>query len=171
MTCLIDCEVDTGWDFDHLTLYERCVDAVLNEEGCPYETEVSLLITDDEGIRQINNEKRGIDAATDVLSFPMIEYSRPGDFSMLEEDGTAFDPETGELVLGDIILSVPRITAQAEEYGHDIQREYAFLIVHSMLHLCGYDHMEDTDRELMEERQKIIMADLAGDFPKVAIDR
>ena len=171
MTCLTDCEVDIAWDFDYLTLYERCVDVVLDAEGCPYETNVSLLITDDEGIRQLNKEKRGIDAATDVLSFPMIEYAQPADFSGLEEAGTDFDPESGELILGDIVLSFQRIEAQAKEYGHDIQREYAFLIVHSMLHLCGYDHMEDTDRELMEERQKIIMARLAGDFPKVAIDR
>ena len=171
MTCLIDCEVETGWDFDYLTLYERAVDTVLNAEGCPFETAVSLLITDDEGIRVINADKRDIDSPTDVLSFPMINYASPSDFSGLEEDAANFDPETGELMLGDIVLSVERIMAQAEEYGHDIQREYAFLIVHSMLHLCGYDHMKDQDRELMEERQKIIMARLADDFPKVAIDR
>ncbi|MCR5301709.1 MAG: rRNA maturation RNase YbeY [Lachnospiraceae bacterium] len=171
MTCLIDCETDINWDFDHLTLYERAVDAVLSAENCPFETVVSLLITDDEGIRQINREKRGIDSPTDVLSFPIPEYEHPADFTLAEEDSSNFDPESGELMLGDIVISQERIAAQAEEYGHDIQREYAFLIVHSMLHLCGYDHIEKEDQELMEERQKIIMAKLTDDFPKLAINR
>ena len=169
MTCLFDCEVDFEPGFDYMKLYESVVDAVLDEEGCPYETTVSLLLTNDEEIQKINKENRNIDASTDVLSFPMVEYKKPADFSSLEESGDDFDPESGELLLGDIVLSVDHVKAQAKEYGHDIQREYAFLLVHSMLHLCGYDHMEDNDRILMEERQKIIMKKLSDDFPKLAV--
>ncbi len=169
MTHLYDSEVDIDWDFDHLMLYEKAVDASLDAEDCPFEASVSLLITDDEGIRELNSKNRGIDSATDVLSFPMIEYDRPGDFSHVEEAYENFDPESGELVLGDIVLSKDHIEAQAREYGHDIQREYAFLIVHSMLHLCGYDHMNEDDRILMEERQKVIMSSLYDDFPKLKV--
>ena len=170
MTCLFDCETEIDWGFDYLKLFEAAVAASLEAEGCPYEVTVSLLITDDDGIRQINKENRDIDSPTDVLSFPMIEYTRPSDFSKMEEAGDVFDPESGELMLGDIVLSADRVAAQAEEYGHDIQREFAFLTVHSMLHLCGYDHMNDTDRELMEERQKIIMESLYDDFPKLKVE-
>ena len=169
MTCLFECEVDLNWDFDYMKLYEAAVDATLEAEGCPYEVAVSLILTDDAQIREINLENRDIDAATDVLSFPMIDYDKPSDFSKLEDDGNNFDPETGELMLGDIVLSADRVNAQAKEYGHDVQREFAFLIVHSMLHLCGYDHIEDKDRKLMEERQKIVMESLYDDFPKLKV--
>ena len=81
------------------------------------------------------------------------------------------DPDTDKIMFGDIVINENRVRSQALEYGHSEKREFAFLLAHSLLHLCGYDHMEETDRELMEERQKIIMARLAGDFPKVAIDR
>ena len=169
MTNLIDCEVDINWSFDYMELYERSAEAVLLAENCPYEAVVSLLLTDDDGIRQINKDTRGIDGATDVLSFPMISYDIPSDFSHMEDDEENFDPYSGELVLGDIVLSTDRVAAQAEAYGHAVEREFAFLIVHSMLHLCGYDHIEDADRELMEERQKIIMKSLSDDFPKLAV--
>ena len=169
MTPLFECETEVTWDFDYMDLYERSASAALDAEGCPYEVSVSLLLTDDEAIRQINNDSRGIDKATDVLSFPMIELPAPADFSRLEEDEMCFDPDTGELLLGDIVLSKDRIEAQAKEYGHSLEREYSFLIVHSMLHLMGYDHMEDDDRKLMEERQKIIMATLAADLPELAV--
>ncbi|MCR5672365.1 MAG: rRNA maturation RNase YbeY [Lachnospiraceae bacterium] len=169
MTCLFECEVDLNWDFDYMKLYEAAVDATLEAEGCPYEVAVSLILTDDAQIREINHENRNIDAATDVLSFPMIDYDEPSDFSELEDDGNNFDPETGELMLGDIVLSADRVNAQAKEYGHDVSREFAFLIVHSMLHLCGYDHIEDKDRKLMEERQKIVMQSLYDDFPKLKV--
>ncbi len=169
MTHLCECEVDIDWDFDYLKLYESVADAALDAEGCPYECSVSLLITDDENIRAINKENRDIDSATDVLSFPMIEFDAPADFSSVIESDLSFDPYSGELLLGDIVLSKDRIEAQAKEYGHDIQREYAFLIVHSMLHLCGYDHMEEDDRKLMEERQRIIMQSLYDDFPKLKV--
>ena len=167
MTCLFDTEVDIAWDFDCMRLYENAVDTVLTVEGCPYETFVSLLVTDDEGIRQINRDQRDIDSATDVLSFPMLEYAKPSDFSHAEDDMNNFDPETGELMLGDIVLSADHIKAQALAYGHSIEREFVFLIVHSMLHLCGYDHMTDDDRKLMEERQKMIMDRLSKDDPKL----
>ena len=165
MTCLFDTEVDIDWKFDYLRLYELAVDTVTEEEGCTYEVSVSLLMTDDEGIRQINKDQRGIDAPTDVLSFPMLEYSHPSDFSDAESDMQNFDPETGELLLGDIVLSIDHIISQAAAYGHDVQREFTFLIVHSMLHLCGYDHMDDNDRKIMEERQKIVMDILSADDP------
>ena len=106
----------------------------------------------------MNRIHRQIDRATDVLSFPMLEYDRPGDFPGLEEAGEdLFDPDSGELVLGDIVISKDRVLAQAEEYGHSVLREYTFLIAHSMLHLFGYDHMEEEERLLMEERQREIM--------------
>lgn len=105
----------------------------------------------------MNLEYRNIDRPTDVLSFPMLEYEMPGDFGGLEEQEDAFDPESGELLLGDIVISSDRVLAQAEEYGHSPLREYAFLIAHSMLHLFGYDHMEEEERLVMEQKQREIM--------------
>ena len=139
--------------------YRKIVDDVigmtLKELNCPYEAEVSVTFVDDEGIRELNREYRGLDRSTDVLSFPLNEYEAPGDFASLSDD--AFNPETGELMLGDIVLSVEHIISQAEEYGHTRKRELAFLTCHSVLHLCGYDHMEDGERVIMEELQNQIL--------------
>ena len=157
MTYGYENEINAGFDFDAEMIYRACVDKVLDEEDCPYEAEVNLLITDDTSIREINKEQRNIDSETDVLSFPMVSYSIPGDFSQLNEDSDSFNMETGELMLGDIVLSADRIREQAREYGHSEKREYAFLIVHSMLHLIGYDHMREEERIVMEEKQRVIM--------------
>ena len=157
MTYGYDNEIGAEFDFDPEELYRKVVDTVLDIEKCPYEAEVSLLITGNDEIREINKQERNIDSPTDVLSFPMGEYDEPADFSNIEESPEYFNVETGELMLGDIVLSYDRIRSQAEEYGHSERREYAFLIVHSMLHLIGYDHIEEADRELMEERQRVIM--------------
>ncbi len=120
---------------------------------------MNLLFTDNEAIREMNRDYRQVDAPTDVLSFPMIEFDRESDFSHVEdcvED--CFNPETGELLLGDIVISVEKVADQAEQYGHSQTRELAFLVAHSMLHLCGYDHMEDEERERMEKRQRQILS-------------
>ncbi len=158
MSIYIEEEGGVRLPFDTDEIARTVISAALEYENCPYEAEVSLLLTTDEEVRKLNHTARGLDRTTDVLSFPMQEYSRPGDFSALEEESPdAFNPETGELMLGDIVISKERVLAQAEEYGHSPLREYAFLIAHSMLHLCGYDHMEDDERLLMEERQRGIM--------------
>ena len=115
-----------------------------------------MTIVDGPAIRELNRDYRGIDKETDVLSFPMLEYPAPDDFDAACTD-ESFNPETGELVLGDIVLNAARVRSQAEEYGHTRTRELAFLTVHSMLHLFGYDHMEDEEREVMEARQRIIL--------------
>lgn len=142
-------------------LAERVMEAVLEQEGCPYETEIHLLLTDNEQIHRINLEYRSVDRPTDVLSFPMLEYESPSDFSAAEEGiCDCFNPETGELVLGDIILSMEKVIEQAEKYGHSEEREYAFLITHSMLHLCGYDHMVPEEAEIMEEKQETVLQSL-----------
>lgn len=141
-------------------LAKEVAEAVLEEECCPYEAEINLLLTEDEQIHQMNLEFRGIDRPTDVLSFPMIDYELPGEFAFLEEREDCFNPESGELVLGDIVISKNKVLQQAEEYGHSIKREFAFLIAHSMLHLIGYDHIEEGERILMEEEQKRILAGL-----------
>ena len=139
-------------------LARRVIEAGLDIVDCPYEAQVSLLITDDEGIREMNRQFRSIDEATDVLSFPLQEYPAPGDFSQINEDGSdEFDPDSGELLLGDIVINADRVVLQAEEYGHSQKREYAFLIAHSILHLTGFDHMEEEEKEQMEEFQKRIM--------------
>lgn len=151
-----DCRVD--FDFPYRELAASVVAFCLEYEGFPYEAEVNLTLTDNEGIRGANRKYRQIDAPTDVLSFPMLSYESPGDFGFLEgESGDDFNPDTGEAMLGDIVISADKVKEQAKSYGHSERREFAFLIVHSMLHLFGYDHMEEAEAAVMEERQKKIL--------------
>lgn len=151
-------ETEVKFDFDYIDVYKRICDTVMDYFSCPYDSEVSLLLVDNESIKEINKQTRNIDSATDVLSFPNVEYNTPGDLSDLDETGDYFEPDTGELILGDIVLSQDRVFSQADEYGHSVLREYAFLITHSMLHLFGFDHMVDDERAVMEEKQKEIMS-------------
>ncbi len=160
MTIYLEEEGETKLPFAESTLAKKVVEGTLNHLHCPYEAEVNLLLTTDPQIREINKEYRGIDKATDVLSFPMVDYKIPGDFSFLEREPDCFDPETGDLLLGDIVISKDKVLAQAKEYGHSPEREFSFLIVHSVLHLTGYDHEEEADRILMEQTQKEIMEEL-----------
>lgn len=158
MISYVENETDTYFEFNEKQIVEMLMDEVLTMEKCPYEAQVNLLITDDQGIREFNRDHRNINKATDVLSFPMIEFENAGDFSAVENHvADYFDPESGELLLGDIILSADKIIKQAEEFGHSIKREFAFLVTHSLLHLCGYDHMEDEERTLMEKKQNEIL--------------
>lgn len=158
MTIEIEEEVEVSFDFDYKKLMETVVNAALDYVKCPYEALVNILLTDNEAIREINRDNRGIDSATDVLSFPNAEYETPADFETLEETQTdVFHPESGELMLGDIVISIDRVSSQAEEYGHSQERELGFLVAHSILHLCGYDHMEEGEREIMEQKQREIM--------------
>ena len=163
MTLLFHLETTEHFDFSCEEVARQVISAALDHEHFPYEAEVSVTLTTAGEVRRINKEFRGIDSTTDVLSFPMAEYETPADFSFLEDEDAfdCFNPETGELLLGDIILSVERIRSQAEEYGHSLTRELAFLTAHSMLHLMGYDHIEETDRIQMEERQRLLMERLA----------
>ncbi len=125
---------------------------------CPYECEVEVIYTDNDGIHEINKLERGIDAPTDVLSFPMLDFNMPADLSLVEENPAEyFNPETGEMLLGDIVLNLDRVTSQAKDYGHSEKRELAFLTAHSMLHLFGYDHMTDDQRIEMEKLQDEIL--------------
>lgn len=157
MTLYFDEEGDLTLPLECQKVAKEVIDAALDYVECPYEAEVNLLLTMDEQIREMNLEFRGIDRPTDVLSFPMVEYPKPGTFDFLEEQEECFHPESGELMLGDIVISKEKVIVQAEEYGHSILREYAFLIAHSMLHLTGYDHMEDEERRVMEAKQNEIM--------------
>ena len=134
------------------------IDGAISFVDCPYACNVEVTLTDDETIHQINREQREIDAPTDVLSFPLLEYPAPADFSFLEDAGVdAFEPDSGELLLGDIVISLDRAMEQAGEYGHSLKREVAFLTAHSMLHLFGYDHVEDEERSVMEKMQEEIL--------------
>ena len=157
MTIFIETECDFDFDFDYEKIAKDVINTAIEHLDFPFEAEISLTITDNDGIQAINKEFRNIDAPTDVLSFPMIEYSEPGVFDDIENDDDLFNPETGEVILGDIVLSVPRILSQAEEYGHSVLREYAFLIAHSMLHLFGFDHMTEVDASVMEAKQREIL--------------
>ena len=143
---------------DYKKIIETVILGALDYEECPYEAQVYVLLTDNEEIHRINLEHRQIDRPTDVLSFPMSEYPVPGDFSDIEQtDPDAFHPESGELILGDIIISMDKVKEQAKEYGHSTSRELAFLVAHSMLHLMGYDHMEEEERSVMEAKQKELL--------------
>jgi probable rRNA maturation factor len=160
MTIEIEKEIKVPFDFDWEEVIKEVVIGAIDYEKCPYEAEVSVVMTDLEGIHQINKEFRQIDRPTDVLSFPMLSYETPGDFEGVEESIDCFNPETGELMLGDIVLCVEKILEQAESYNHSVKRELAFLTAHSMFHLFGYDHMEEEERKVMEQRQSELLAQL-----------
>ena len=160
MTINFEKEYDKNLDIDYETIADKVINAALDYEKCPYEAEVSLTLTDNNGIHEINREFRNIDRPTDVLSFPMVEYETPGEFDFLENEYDCFNPETGELMLGDIVISLDKVEEQATNYGHSVTREYAFLIAHSMLHLMGYDHMNDEDKKAMREKEEKVLESL-----------
>ena len=125
-----------GFDMEETALL--VAQTALKTVKCPYDAEVNVTIVDDERIQELNRDQRGIDASTDVLSFPMVEYSEPEAFSEAEEQKA-------------------HVVAQADEYGHSKRREFAFLVAHSMLHLVGYDHMEPAEEERMFNKQEEIL--------------
>ena len=151
-------ETERNYPEQYDFIIEDVINGALDFLECPYEAEVSVTLTDNDGIHEINLSERGIDSPTDVLSFPMCDFDAPNDLSYIEKyPQDYFNPETGELLLGDIVLSLDRIASQAEEYGHSDKRELAFLVAHSMLHLFGYDHMEEDERIEMERLQSEIL--------------
>ena len=160
MTLIIDDLVTDGLDFDYKKTAEDVVNESLKILKFPLPAQVSLSLVSEEEIHVENQQFRNVDRPTDVLSFPMLEYPAPGDFSFIEDDEESIDPDTGEVVLGDIVLCIPRVLSQAQEYGHSVKREYAFLIAHSMLHLMGYDHVKDAERKEMERLQDEILGHL-----------
>ncbi len=160
MTIEFEKEYDKDLGINYEEIADKIINAALDYEECPYEAEVSLTLVDNNRIHDINKEFRDIDRPTDVLSFPMVEYDDAGEFAFLEDEDDCFNPETGELMLGDIIISLDKVEEQAIAYGHSFTREYAFLIAHSMLHLMGYDHMTDDDASIMEAKQRAILDNL-----------
>lgn len=161
MTFYVENETAVEFPFPVEETVRTVCEAVLESENCPYETQVNVVLTDNSGIREMNRECRGIDRETDVLSFPNVDFEQEGVFE-IDEDREAdyFDPDTGELMLGDILISVDKVMEQAQNYGHSVRREFAFLVAHSMLHLCGYDHMEEAEAKVMERKQEEILAGL-----------
>lgn len=157
-------ENETDYEFDCIDakgLAEDLLEAALTYLKCEYDCEVNLLITDLDGIHEINKECRNIDRPTDVLSFPTIEFDSPCNYLCIDEnDYMIFSPETGRLMLGDIVLCYDKVISQAKEYGHSVKREFAFLILHSILHLFGYDHMTEEEQEEMVMHQKAILESL-----------
>ena len=164
MSVLFSYETDADLGVgDYEELIKDVISAVLESEGCPYEAEVNVTIGDDETIRIINRDFRDIDKETDVLSFPAVEFGTPGDFEGMavefeENSFMYFNPDTGELMLGDMILSADRVRKQAEEYGHSPEREFAYLTVHGLCHLMGYDHIEPEDKVKMRAKEEEILA-------------
>ena len=136
---------------------EAVITAALEAEGVEIPCEINVLLTDDEGIHAVNRETRGVDRPTDVLSFPMFELE-PG----VPPEGEAFlEPETGRCPLGDMCISLERAAAQAEEYGHSLDRELCYLAVHSALHLLGYDHLDEGPmKRQMRAREEAILGEL-----------
>lgn len=149
-------DIEYPKEFDEII--ESVIEASADFLKCPYEYEISVTLTDNDGIQEINSSERNIDSPTDVLSFPMLDFESPGDLSYVEKyPQDYFNPETGELLLGDIVISLEKVSSQAKEYGHSEKREIAFLVAHSCLHLFGYDHMDDGERQEMEAMQNQIL--------------
>lgn len=135
-----------------------CIHAALKMEEVEAPCEINVLVTDDEGIRRINHEMRELDKATDVLSFPMFDLT-PGEFPI--DARTLQDPETGFVPLGDMVISLERAKAQATEYCHSLRREVGYLTVHSVLHLLGYDHLDEgEEKRAMRAREEAILAEV-----------
>ena len=141
-------------------IIRKCIDATLKAEGITVPCEINVLVTDDEGIRSINQASRNIDKATDVLSFPMFELEAG---SPPVEWAPFIDPGTGLCPLGDMCISLERATSQAKEFGHSRKREVGYLTIHSVLHLLGYDHLDEGPQKAqMRAREEAIAATIAG---------
>ncbi|MGI6010393.1 MAG: rRNA maturation RNase YbeY [Ruminococcus sp.] len=161
MTLWMENEREYTFDFPFEETARQVVKETMSQEECPYEVEVTLVLTDSEDIRCTNRNFRGIDSETDVLSFPAVDFSAPSDFQVVSENEDIFlNPDSNELILGDIMICVPRMRRQAKEYGHGEKREFAFLIAHSLLHLLGYDHMETEEAAQMEAKQEQVLQSL-----------
>lgn len=156
----INFETENNLGFPIEPLISEVITAALSQEGCPFACSLEVLLTDNDAIREINAAERGIDSPTDVLSFPAVSFLHPSCFENLSSPDAFFDPESGELILGDIVISLDKVMSQAKEYGHSERRELAFLTAHSVLHLLGYDHEEDAERIIMEEKQEQILQSL-----------
>ncbi len=163
MTLFMENESGYEPDFNLEEVAKTVIDHILKMENCPFECEINLTVTDNEGIRVINKEFREIDSATDVLSFPGVAFETPSDFDALMKTPDYFygtNPDTGNFMLGDMMISSERVISQAKDYGHNEKREFAFLVAHSTLHLLGYDHMTDEDAKVMEAKQDQYLKDL-----------
>lgn len=158
MTVYFEDEAGISFGFDPEEKVEEMIAFVRDYVECPYDIEVSVTLVDTDTIRQVNSQFRQIEKVTDVLSFPMMEYDSPRDFGgQAFQNSLSLSPDTQEMILGDILLCSEVVKTQAEEYGHSELREFCFLVVHSMLHLFGYDHIQEEDRREMEEEQRKIM--------------
>ena len=158
MTLNFESEYEKELPFDAREVAEKVFTFTMDYLGCPYEAEVSLLLTDDETIHQINKEQRDIDRATDVLSFPMFQFT-PG--QVPEDVQEDIDPQTGLLPLGDMAISLERARDQAKRFGNSLRRETGYLTIHSILHLLGYDHMDEGEmKRQMRTREEIIAGQL-----------
>ena len=150
----ITADIEGAADKRTCALVRRTIRTALAAEGITLPCEVDVLLTDDEGIHRINLDMRNVDRPTDVLSFPEFDLT-PEELPAAEDA----DPGTGLIPLGDMVLSMERVAAQAEEYGHSRQRELAYLVTHSMLHLLGYDHLDEGEmKKQMRGREEAIMA-------------
>ena len=158
MTINIEYETDQELGIDYAALASQVADKVLEMEKCPYDGQVNLVLTDNEEIKRVNTEFRGIESATDVLSFPMFQFT-PGQFPEdVQED---IDPQTGLLPLGDMAISLERARDQAKRFGNSLRRETGYLTIHSILHLLGYDHMDEGEmKRQMRTREEIIAGQL-----------
>lgn len=153
---IISREVKNLGHNESAALIKKAVEMALCAEGIAAPCVISVVLTDDEGIRHVNAEFRGVDSPTDVLSFPMNELT-PGKFDV---EACERDMDTGALLLGDMMISVPRCAQQGEEFGHGYGRELMYLTVHSVLHLIGYDHVDEGEmKRQMRAREKLIMGD------------
>ena len=154
MTVTIEYEAEERLEVPYEEIIRNVVEEALDYVECPYDAEVNVVLTDNEGIHQINLDMRNVDRPTDVLSFPEFDL-RPGELPAAEDA----DPGTGLIPLGDMVLSMERVAAQAKEYGHSRRRELAYLVTHSVLHLLGYDHLDEgAMKKQMRWREEAIMA-------------
>lgn len=150
----ITADMEGAADRRTCALIRRTIRTALAAEGMTLPCEVDVLLTDDEGIHRINLDMRNVDRPTDVLSFPEFDLT-PEELPAAEDA----DPGTGLIPLGDMVLSMERVAAQSEEYGHSRQRELAYLVTHSVLHLLGYDHLDEGEmKKQMRGREEAIMA-------------
>ena len=154
-----DIQTEEKFDFDPDQIAKKVCEEVLRQEDFPGDAEISLLVTDAEEVHRLNLEFRGIDRTTDVLSFPGLNFDNQ---ALFEDsiDSSSINPDNGCVMLGDIVINAQKVKEQAAEYGHTELREFAFLVAHSMLHLCGYDHMTPEEADVMEKRQEMALTSL-----------